>query len=111
MEIEVSTHGGAVVAALVGEIDSSTAPKAQEELVPLIGEGKDLILDMTRLTFLSSAGLRILLLLYRQAEANNRKVALAGPSENVKDTMEITGFLTYFVVCDTVEEALSAVGA
>ena len=52
MEIEVSTHGGAVVAALVGEIDSSTAPKAQEELVPLIGEGKDLILDMTRLTFL-----------------------------------------------------------
>jgi len=110
MEIEVSTNNGAAVAALIGEIDSSTAPKAQATLVPLIEQGKDLVIDMTKLSFLSSAGLRIMLLLYRQAEAQNSKVALAGLSENVKDTMEITGFLSYFVSCETVEEALKAIG-
>lgn len=108
MEIKVSKRDGVTVAAISGEIDSSTAPEAQSQLVPLIDNGNLLVLDMKELTFLSSAGLRILLLLYRQSAANNGKVALAGVPETVKDTMQITGFLKFFLVRDDVEAAIQA---
>ncbi len=105
MNIDMTRLDGVVVASVFGEIDSRTAPEAQSQLVPLIEEG-DLILDMENLTFLSSAGLRILLMIYRQAVSINRKIALAGLSDTVKDTMEITGFLKFFTVYSNKEEAL-----
>ena len=107
MNIDTTILDGLVVAAVSGEIDSHTAPEAQSQLVPLIEKG-DLILDMENITFLSSAGLRILLVIYRQAETINRKIALAGLNDTVKDTMEITGFLKFFTVCSNKEEALEA---
>jgi anti-sigma B factor antagonist len=109
MKIEVSEHDGINVAAIAGEIDSGTAPDAQTQLLPLIETGALLVLDMDQLTFLSSAGLRIMLLLYRQAAAHNGKVAMAGLSDTIKDTMQITGFLNFFLVCDSVDEALQAI--
>jgi anti-sigma B factor antagonist len=107
MNIDTTILDGLVVAAVSGEIDSHTAPEAQSQLVPLIEKG-DLILDMENITFLSSAGLRILLVIYRQAETINHKIALAGLNDTVKDTMEITGFLKFFTVCSNKEEALEA---
>lgn len=109
MNIEVSQRNDVTVASLVGEIDSTTAPAAQEQLVPLIKPGCLLVLDMKDLTFLSSAGLRIMLLLYRQAAANQGKVALAALQDTIRDTMEITGFLNFFLVCTDVDAAVTAI--
>ena len=67
-----------------------------------------LVMDMSGVTFMSSAGLRMLLLLYRQVRANDGRVALVGLSEAIRDTMSITGFLGFFKVYDTVEDALGA---
>lgn len=109
MHVEITKQGETVVAVLEGEIDGKTAPEVQNQLAPVIADSRKIVLDMTRVTFLSSAGLRILLLLYRQASAKNGKVALAGLSEQIQDVMSITGFLNYFHIAKSVEEAIQVV--
>ena len=105
MEIEVRDEGGIPVAVVSGEIDSKTAPQAQDALLGAITDGGKLLIEMSKDTFLSSAGLRMLLLVYRQAVAQSGKVALVGVSEEVKDTMSMTGFLKFFHVTDSLKQA------
>ncbi len=108
MDIEVRTEGNIAVAVISGEIDSKTAPQAEEKLLPVTGEHNKLILDMTKVTFLSSAGLRTLLLLYRQTTAKNGKIVLVGLSDEIKDTMSMTGFMKFFASEKSLEDGLKA---
>jgi len=52
----------------------------------------------------------MLLLLYRQATAKDGKVVLVGLSDEIKDTMSMTGFLKFFVVTDSLDEGVRALG-
>ena len=107
MEIRSQSADDATVVALSGELDGKTAPAAQQQIVPLIPDHGRIVLDMHQVGYMSSAGLRMMLLLYRQALAKGTKIALAGLSEDIRDTMSATGFLDFFVVSDTVDEGLA----
>jgi anti-sigma B factor antagonist len=63
---------------------------------------------MTEVPYMSSAGLRTLLSTYRQVTAKNGKLILVGLSEEIQDTMTVTGFLNFFKTSETVEEAVKA---
>ncbi|MFB2969254.1 STAS domain-containing protein [Aerosakkonema sp. BLCC-F183] len=107
MDINIKTLPDEVtVVEMVGDIDASTAPKAQAEILPLAVAGSKILLDMTKVPYTSSAGLRMLLSLYRQIDANKGKLVLVGISEQIQDTMSVTGFLEYFTRCDTVDSGL-----
>ena len=108
MEIKIQERDAVSVAVISGEIDGKTAPQAQAELIPVITSSGKIILDLSAVSFLSSAGLRMLLLLYRQATAKDGKVVLVGLSEEIKDTMSMTGFLKFFVVTDSLDEGVRA---
>jgi anti-sigma B factor antagonist len=86
------------VVTLEGELDATTSPLAQREIMPLAGPERRILLDMSGVSFMSSAGLRLLLSTYRQATALGGVVALAGLSEELQDTMSMTGFLSFFTV-------------
>ena len=109
MNIEFCEKDGAAMAVLSGEIDGKTAPEAQSKLLPFLGDHKSLVLDVSAVTFMSSAGLRLMLLLYRHATAAGGKVALVGLCEQIRDTMSATGFLDFFKVCDSHEAAVLAI--
>ncbi len=109
MEITRRSVGDVTVISLSGELDGKTAPTAQEQLTPICQPGCRLVLDMHDLTYMSSAGLRLMLLIYRQVSAGAGKLALAGLSEDLQNTMSATGFLTYFTTVDTVDAAVAAV--
>ena len=108
MQIEVTPKGQAAIIVIVGEIDGKTAPQAQAELQPVIQQYQTVVLQMSSVTYLSSAGLRMLLLVYRQAAAKEGKVVLVGLSEEIMDTMSMTGFLNFFQLADSIEAALGA---
>ena len=108
MDINTRQIGGVHVVELSGEIDANTAPVAQQQILPLATEGSRILLDLSGVSFMSSAGLRLLLSTYRQAAAQKGSVVLAGLSEDLKDTMSMTGFLSFFTVHDTPEEGLQA---
>ena len=107
IQVEISTRSGITVVAVAGEIDGGSAPGLQAQILPLLQQNSALILDLGGVTYMSSAGLRVLLLLYRQAVARNGRVALAGVADTIKDTMAVTGFLKFFAVADTVAQALT----
>jgi anti-sigma B factor antagonist len=89
-----------------GEIDGKTAPQAQAQILPLLEPGCKMLLDMSGVDYMSSAGLRLMLSMHRQATANKGQLVLVGLSEEIKDTMAATGFLNFFAVGDTVEAGL-----
>lgn len=85
---------------------STAAPVLEQSLDQIIQPGCKLLLDMREVTFLSSAALRILLLLYREVEKVGGRVVLLGLSDVIRDTLDVTGFLDFFTVADTSETAL-----
>ncbi len=108
MEINVKSIGQVTVVAIAGDIDSNTAPQAQERVLPLVQPGSKILLDMSGVEYMSSAGLRILLSMYRQISRGDGGIVLVGLGEEIKDTMSVTGFLNFFTTCDTVDEGLQA---
>ena len=93
---------------LEGSIDGKTAPQIREDLSAALQQVQKLILDISRVDYLSSAGLRLLLLLYREITARNGKLVLLGVSPEIRTVMSHTGFLTFFTIADSLQEALHA---
>ncbi len=108
MEITIKSLDVGTVVELTGDVDANTAPKVQEKVLPLAGPESKILVDMTNVPYMSSAGLRMLLSLYRQTTAKEGKLVLVGLSEDLRDTMSVTGFLDFFVTRDTLDAGLEA---
>jgi anti-sigma B factor antagonist len=66
------------------------------------------LLDLSEVGYISSAGLRILLLAYRRAEQTGTPIALVGVSETLRDVLAATGFLRFFQVADSISDGVAA---
>ncbi len=111
MRLETRREGKVTVIALAGGLDSAAAPDLREDLEQLVAGRGPVLLDLSRVSFLSGAGLRVLLVAYRQAERNGARVALAGVPAEVRAVMTATGFLEFFAVADTVAAGVQALAA
>ena len=112
MEILVSqdTKAALTLVAISGDLDGKTAPQAQDKVMPLVKEHTNLILDLEKVAYMSSAGLRFLLSIGRQLPETARMV-LVGLSQHLMDTMRVTGFLELFEVADTMEQGKATLAA
>jgi anti-anti-sigma factor len=77
---------------LEGRLDTTTAPKLQDALIPAFGEAKSIELDFSGLTYVSSAGLRVLLMGEKTAKAKGGRQTLKGVSAGIMEVFEMTGF-------------------
>lgn len=109
MNLVTSEENGIATVRLEGSLDGKTAPEVREQLRPLLATQSKLILDLSKVEYLSSAGLRLLLLLYRELSAKKGKLALLGVSEDIRTVMSHTGFLNFFTLAATETEAVEAV--
>jgi anti-anti-sigma factor len=109
MEIKTVTQDQITIIKISGNLDSNTAPQAQEEIMPLLGANCALIVDLGECKYVSSAGLRLLCMIAKQLSTEGGQWALAGVCEEVKDVMEMTGFSGFFQTYDTVSSASKAI--
>jgi anti-anti-sigma factor len=65
-----------------------------------------LILDLGECAYISSAGLRVLMMIAKQITVQGGKLALAGVCDEVRDVMDMTGFINFFKLYNTVKEAI-----
>jgi anti-anti-sigma factor len=85
---------------LEGALDSSTAPKLNEEVQKIILHKPDeLVMDLEKLNFMSSAGLRIIIYA-RQKLGSTAGLILVKPQDQVVETLKITGLLSSVSIVD-----------
>ena len=88
---------GKYVATLEGEMDTTAAVEAEEVLKPLFNSnGKDVIIDCTKLEYIASSGLRILLSILKGAKATGSKVVMRNVNEDIKTVFKLTEIISIF---------------
>jgi anti-sigma B factor antagonist len=108
MKLETSQESGIGTARLEGSVDGKTAPEVRDQLTPFLAANSKMILDLTKVDYVSSAGLRLLLLLYRELSAKQGKLVLLGVSDDIRTVMSHTGFLNFFTLASSEAEARQA---
>ena len=108
MEISTKDLKRVTLVAPVGRIDHQTAPALQKTLDDLINNGHfKIVIDMSGVSYISSAGLRVLLGARKAVKRWNRgDLRLSGLQPYVKDTMELVGFTRIFSIFDDPIEAV-----
>ncbi|AOP45516.1 STAS domain-containing protein [Streptomyces lydicus] len=108
LHVEIRHHGASAVVTVTGELDHHTADLLRESLEGCLDDGyARLVVDCSRLEFMDSTGLNVLLGARLRAEAEGGGVHLAGMQPVVARVFEITGAEAVFTVHDSVDTALS----
>ncbi len=103
--LSIELRDNCLTATIVGKIDGQTAPELQAQLLEALAPATHAVFDVSQVRYMSSAGFRMLLLSYRSLAIRGGRVALVGLAEEIRDTMAMTGFLDFFLLCDDVDEA------
>lgn len=109
MKIKSDKKNGITILSFEGKLDSNTSPDVQEKVLPMITKGIKLVLDMEKCDYLSSAGLRILMMIGKLLNREEGKGVLSGLSTDLQDIMEMAGFGQVFKNFDNIEDAISEV--
>lgn len=110
MEITKRAHDDDVMLLQVrGEVDAHTAPELSRALTGLLDEGHGrIVVEVSEMGFISSAGLRAILHAHRQAVEQSGTIKLAGPTDQVRRVFEIVGLFDLLEIGDTVQEAIES---
>lgn len=106
--VEIAREDAATIAKLTGRLDGPAAPTLDQALVPLVTPGTKLVLDLTDLAYVSSAGLRIFLKTAKQAKAVKARLSLFGINEAVQEVFDISGFTAIFEIHENRDSAIAA---
>jgi anti-sigma B factor antagonist len=98
LQITSSLQRGWQIITVRGQVDSKTVNELRDYLEREFTSVQPLGLDLTEVPFMSSAGLRTLLTVYRQTQSSGVLLALIGLRPEIADTMKVTGFYQYFTV-------------
>lgn len=110
LRIHDETEDGVWICRLHGRLDGTTCASADAHLAGLAqkSEAARLVLDLERVDFLSSAGLRVLLMAAKRTAGTGSSLALAAPQVTVREVLEDSGFLAVVAVHATRAEAVQA---
>ena len=112
MKIIERRHGEVLVITLEGRLDGITCPSMQRYLGELIDRGDyRVLLDCDRLAYISSAGLRVMLIAAKALRKVNGVIALSRLQSQVHDVIEIAGFHILIPIFAQKEDAVAALEA
>ena len=93
MDIKITQQENKTIVVLNGKIDTSNADQFQQDVAPLMeGENPDIEIDCTDMSYTSSQGLRIFLMLQKSVMARGGKMVMRNMNPQVKEVFDITGF-------------------
>lgn len=92
MDIKKTVQDGGILLQAAGRLDTNTAPELQKALLDALQETNLLTLDFSDLVYLSSAGLRALLIAHKTAIAKGGRLTLENVQPEVMNVFQITGF-------------------
>ena len=112
METTNRVHGDIVVVAPAGRVDHETAADFERAVAPLLdattGARGGLVFDLEHVTYVSSVGLRVLMIASKSLRPRGARVAVAAMQPVVAEILEICRFSAVVEIFPTVEAALEA---
>jgi anti-anti-sigma factor len=109
VNVTTTVAGNVQIVSVSGRLDSITAESFDAHMQPIVGaNGPRVVLDLTHVNYVASAGLRSLLMLARQITAKSGALVLAAVQPRVQDVFEIAGFTTSFAIAPTKDAALAS---
>lgn len=109
LDIKQEEHGAVKVLTLVGRLDTETAPDFELAAHDLFeAGGRQFVADMSQISYVSSAGLRVLLALAKKVEGQGA-LRLAGLQPVVKEVFEKSGFSRLFQIFPRLDAALGGI--
>jgi len=113
MDLVAKRFADTVVLFPVGRIDHATADPLRDAIAPHVGPsaaGRDrVVIDLSGVEYISSVGLRVLMVASKEAKTHGRTLAVCGLQPVVREIFEISRFNLVLKVFATLREALSAV--
>jgi len=107
MEIKQQKKNEILIISLSGRLDATTSGYFEKTILPAISNGENkILLDLATLDYISSAGLRIMLLAAKNVKANNGKIVLSSMKSFIKEIFDIAGFTPIFSLCNSLDEAI-----
>jgi len=112
MTIGQERSGTVLVLSPTGRLDRGGAAEAEAEILGHIERGeRRLVLDLAGLDYVSSAGLRTVLVIAKRLRQEQGAIVLCGFQPHVRDVFEISGFLSILDVADTRQDAVTKLTA
>jgi stage II sporulation protein AA (anti-sigma F factor antagonist) len=110
MLLDLRVEGESLVARPVGELDLQVADALRRHLVRHLGIGRarNLVLNLSRVSFIDSSGLGVILGRYRQVKALGGEMAIVGPTPPVNRVLELAGLHRLVRFFASEEEALES---
>ena len=109
MEIITRNQGGVTIIDIAGRLDASNAQEAEQTILAAEGDGGKIVLNMENLEYISSAGLRVLLLSAKKIHSGHGKFCIVALTKGVLEVFDISGFSSIFEIADSVEDGIKTV--
>lgn len=97
LKISITNEGKEYTLLLEGRLDTITSPSCEKKIGEVVGDAEKLIIDLSDLLYISSAGLRVLLGATQQME-NKGKLIVRNPTQAVREVFDLTGFSRLFTI-------------
>jgi len=108
MQVTFQAAGAASVATIRGRLDSNSAAGVERDLLAAVGTGATrLVVDLGEVDYISSAGLRVMLIVAKRLKQGNGRFVLCSMKPHVSEVFEISGFHAIMTIAETREAALA----
>ena len=109
MKITTQNQDDITIINIAGRLDASSAEEAETTILAAEGDDSKIILNLEDLEYISSAGLRVLLLSAKKVHSGHGKFCVVALSKPVREVFEISGFSSIFEIADTLDEGIKTV--
>lgn len=92
MTVTKTTTDNVTTIAPEGMIDTVNSPAFEEAVDAVLAETSTIIMDFTKVEYISSSGLRVLLKAQKKVTANNGEMTVTNVNDSIKEVFEVTGF-------------------
>ncbi|MCG8551206.1 MAG: STAS domain-containing protein [Desulfobacterales bacterium] len=110
MDISIDERPEALVVSVTGKIDASNSPKVEKQIATYTTRvQKVVILDLLGTEYMSSAGLRVVLVFAKKLKEKGQDLIISGLQGHVKEVFELSGLYSIFRIFQTVDDAMNAI--
>ncbi|MCK9220786.1 MAG: STAS domain-containing protein [Bacteroidales bacterium] len=107
MELSEQKTPQCTIVGIIGRLDTTNYSLLEKKLMDLIdNQQTHILVECSKMDYVSSSGLRILLMALKKITLAKGKFVLCGLQENIREIFEISGFTNIFEICGSKEDAL-----